>query len=97
MSIDEEVKQVQEQLREALHRRGYDGASVTTFADFSGSSDNCWLASYQLGRRGRFQSKSVFGKTFRASVDALFAEIEDLPRIWTDEQVAATLGIGVAA
>lgn len=91
-TVDEPIKYACECACIALEAKGYNGGSASFFADFSGTS-RPWLASYYLGEHGRYKSHTVHAGTFSEAVALLSAEIENLPHIWTDEQIAATLGI----
>jgi hypothetical protein len=91
-TVDEPMKYACECGGIALDAKGYKGGSVSFFADFSGTG-RPWIASYYLGKRGTYKSKSIHAETFSDAVAAISAEIEGLPAVWTDEQVAATLGI----
>lgn len=91
-TVDEPIKFACECGAIALQHKGYEGGSVSFFANYTGTG-RPWIASYYMGKRGGHKSSSLHAETFSDAVAALSAAIENLPPIWSDEQIAATLGI----
>jgi len=93
MSIDEQIKAALERVTSALRAKGY---VVDEFSHpsvyFAGRR---WLV--QASRQSHGRDVEFFGETLSEAIDGLLAKIADLPPRWSDDQVAATLGIGVAA
>lgn len=92
-TVDEPIKFAQECLVIALKAKGYERGDVTMIVNFTYS--NPWHATIWLGAKGG--QKNVNALTFSDLVAEVDIAITDLPGVWTDEQIAATLGIGAAA
>jgi hypothetical protein len=91
VSVDGEIKDAQELLRRDLHAKGYERGDVSMIVNYIYSQP--WHATIWLGAKGRHKQETVTATTFPDLVAAVNAKIADLPAVWTDEQVAATLGI----
>ena len=90
-TVDEPIKYAQECAVIALKAKGYERGDVSMVV--CSSYQEPWTASIWLGARGGDKHTYIGAKTFSDLVAAVDAKIADLPSIWTDEQVAQTLGI----
>jgi hypothetical protein len=90
-TVDEPIKFAQECANIALHAKGYEGGNVSMIVTVTYTSP--WGCTIWLGKRGNHKSEHVKADTFSDLLAAVDAKITDLPGVWTDEQIAATLGI----
>jgi hypothetical protein len=94
MTINEQILAQLDRANQALRDKGYDKAHASIMAD-SGWGVPYWASLHDMppgcSRGGQGAD------TFDGAIDKLLATIADLPPRWSDAQVAATLGIGVAA
>jgi hypothetical protein len=95
LNVDEHIKFAQECACIALRAKGYENGDVSMVVNFTHMSP--WGCTIWLSKKGNNKGEYVTALTFSDAVAAIDAKICDLPHIWTDEQIAATLGIGAAA
>lgn len=87
-SVDGEIKDAQECAIRLAKHKGYAG-NVSLVINFSHIHPFALRLSFDSKRADLWER----GDTFAEAVEKLTAAITDLPPQWTDEQVAATLGI----
>jgi hypothetical protein len=90
LNVDEHIKFAQECAILLAEHKGYARCDVSVIVNFTHMTP--FAARMACPDRSR-PDLWERGHTFKEAIDALMVAINDLPPRWTDEQIAATLGI----